>query len=58
MHTRATHLLFIVTRVLGVGHRDDGRVIKVVDLLIRFGLHKPVERQESGHGRIGHHEHV
>lgn len=48
----------LVARILGVGHRVDRRVVKVVYLLTLLGLHEPVERQERRHGRLRHHEHV
>lgn len=47
-----------VARILGVGHRVDRRVVKVVYLLALLGLHEPVERQKPRHGRLRHHEHI
>lgn len=53
-----SNLLFVVARIFGVGHRVDRCVVKVINLLARFGLHEPVECQKPRHGRLGHHKHV
>lgn len=48
------HVLFIVARIFGAGHRIDCRVVKIIHLLARFRLHEPVQRQKSRYGRLSH----